>query len=185
MFQAYIIRCLITNRGYIGITSRPLRKRWAEHLYDARKPKTKNMAISRAIAKYGAENFTIESLCCALSWDDICAVEAALIEQRGTRAPGGYNVAGGGEGSFGVKRSPTSIELSAAKHRGKPCHPNTRRASSLFHKGRKKSSDHREKIAAAKRGVSRSPETKAKIAAYWAARRAAGDFKTDRPYEHR
>lgn len=185
MFQAYLIRCLTTGRGYIGITSRLLRQRWAEHLYDARHSRARNMAIGRAIAKHGAENFKIESLCCSRSWDDICAIETILIDQHGTRVPNGYNVGNGGKGPFGVKRTPESVERSAEKHRGKPCHPNTRRAASIFHKGRKKSAEHREKIAAAKRGIPQSPEAKAKIAAYWAARRAAGDFKTDKPYAHR
>lgn len=183
MFQAYLIRCLTTGRGYVGITSRPLRRRWSEHLYDARQPGAKRMAISRAIAKHGAVNFVIEPLCCAKSWDDICAVEPSLIEQHSTRAPIGYNVAKGGEGPFGVKRTPEAVERSAAKHRGKPCHPNTI-AAAHARRSIPKPDGHGAKVSAAKKGKPRSATTKAKIAAYWAARRAAGGFKTSVAYAH-
>ncbi len=141
------------------------------------------MAISRAIAKHGAENFHFEAICSARSWPDICAAEALLIEQHGTRAPHGYNVSDGGEGPFGVRRSAESVERSAAKHRGIPCHPNTM-AAALASKGKSKPADFGGKVAAALRGRPRSADTKAKIAAYWASRRAAGHFKTSVAYAH-
>lgn len=176
-----MITCSFTGRAYIGITSRPLRRRWNEHLYDARR--RGQMAISRAIAKHGAENFRIEAVCSARTWSDICAIETLLIEQHGTRAPQGYNVSDGGEGPFGVRRSAESVERSAAKHRGKPCHPNTM-AAALAGKGRPKPDGFGAKVATALRGRPRSAETKAKLAAYWAERRAAGHFKTVSPYAH-
>lgn len=182
MFQAYLISCLIDGKVYVGITSRPLKARWAEHLYDSR---TKRAAttVSRAIAKHGAESFRIEAICSARSWDDLQEVEKILIAQYGSLAPNGYNLREGGEGAFGRKPSADAVERSAAKHRGKPCHPNTR-AAAIAKKGVKKPDGFGEKIAAARRGTARSEETKAKIAAYWAARREAGEFKTSAPYEH-
>lgn len=182
MFQAYLITCLVNSRRYVGITSRSIRQRWNEHLYDARTRK-KGMAISRAIAKYGSENFRIEPLCSARSWNDICAVEPTLIAQWNTRKPSGYNVSAGGEGPSGVKRDAASVERSASKHRGKPCHPNTLTAA-LAGKGKPKPPGHGAKVAAALRGRSRSKEVKEKISAYWAARRSAGEFKTATPYAH-
>lgn len=183
IFQAYLIRCLVNERAYIGITSRGIKRRWTEHLYDARKRGAK-MAISRAIAKHGAENFKIEAVCSARSWEDICAAEATLIEQHGTRGRCGYNRSNGGEGPFGVTRSPESVERSAAKHRGLPCHPNTRIAATKTHLGKRKSPEHRARIAAARKGNPRSENTKAKIRESWARKRAAGEFKTTEPYAH-
>jgi group I intron endonuclease len=183
MFQAYLITCLVNNRRYVGITSRLLKRRWNEHLYDSRTG-NKGMAIGRAIAKHGPENFLIEPVCCARSWDDICAVEPVLISQWGTRKPDGYNVSEGGEGPFGIKRSPDSVERSAAKHRGKPCHPNTRAAATRTHLGIPKSATMRAKVSAARTGKSRSEATKEKIRMSWAAKRAAGMFKTIEPYAH-
>lgn len=184
MFQAYIIRCLVTGRCYIGITSRTIEQRWYEHIYDAEKG-VKGMAISRAIAKHGVENFQIEPLCIARSWSDICNAEMALIAQWRTRAPNGYNLSDGGEGPNGVKRTAESVERSAAKHRGRPCHPNTKAAAIRTHKGVKKTPEHCARIAAGRAGKPRSEVTKAKIRASWAARRAAGEFKTSEPYAHR
>lgn len=182
-FQAYLITCLVNGKRYVGITSRGLNRRWSEHLYDGRSART-TMAISRAISKHGSSNFTIQAVCSARSWRDICAAEAILIRQYGCRLPEGYNLSEGGEGPFGCKRSAESVERIAAKHRGKPCHPNTRLAGSRTHKGVPKSSEHRARISAAKMGKTRSDSVKEKIRDYWANRRAGGVFKTSRPYEH-
>lgn len=182
LFQAYRICSLIDGKVYIGITSRSLKARWAEHLYESRR-KRSGMTISAAIAKHGAENFVIETVCCARSWGDICDAERLLIDQYSCRTPRGYNLREGGEGAFGYKPSADAVERSAAKHRGRPCHPNTI-AAAHARKGQPKPAGHGAKVAAARRGKQRSPETKAKLRAYWATRRAAGEFKTRQPYEH-
>jgi group I intron endonuclease len=182
VFIAYIITNKVNGRAYIGITSRGVRQRWNEHLYDARVRRI--MLISRAISKHGPQNFTIRVLASAYDWRAICKLEQELISQHGTRAPNGYNVSEGGEGPFGIKRSAESIERSAAKHRGKPCHPNTRAAAIRTHLGSKRTLAHRMRISSAKIGVPRSAETISKIKASWALRRASGEFKTSRPYEH-
>lgn len=78
----------------------------------------------------------------------------------------------------------TLVGLTAAKHRGRPCHPNTRAAAAAFHRGRPKSAQARKRISEARKGKPQSEETKQKLRAYWAARRAAGEFKTDKPYAH-
>ena len=183
MFQAYLITCLVNGRQYVGVTSRTLKHRWNEHLYDARKRHAK-MAISRAIAKHGAESFTIEAICSSQSWEDVCAVESRLIVQHGTRAPNGYNLSDGGDGAFGVRKTAESVERSAAKHRGKPCHENTRAAAVATHLGKPKSAEHCKRIAAARTGTTRTEATKEKLRLYWAKRRANGEFKTAEPYAH-
>jgi group I intron endonuclease len=183
VFQAYCLTCLTTGRVYIGITSRSLKRRWNEHLYASRTAR-RRMTIGWAIAKHGADEFRIEALCCARSWADICEVERVLIEQYDCRAPKGYNLRNGGEGVFGHTPSAEAIERSAAKHRDKPCHPNTRQAATRTHLGKPKTPEHRAKIAASRVGKPRSEATKAKVAAYWATRRATGEFKTPTPYAH-
>lgn len=182
-FHAYLITCLLDGKVYIGITSRTLRQRWNEHIYESRRGRS-GMTLAWAIAKHGAEHFSMEAVCSAGSWADICAVEIALIEQYNCRAPRGYNLRNGGEGVFGHTRSAESIERSAAKHRGRPCHPNTRAAASATHRGRPKSAEMRAKLSAAKKGIPRSETAKQKIRASWAKRRAAGEFKTSEPYAH-
>lgn len=160
LFHAYIIRCLVNGKVYVGITSRSLRARWVEHLYESRRGRSR-MTVGAAIAKHGPENFTMEPICCAVSWADICCVERALIAQYECTTPRGYNLRRGGEGIYGHKPSADAIERSAAKHRGKPCHQNTRAAASLYHKGRKKSAETRAKIAAARLGKKHSAATRA------------------------
>jgi transposase len=123
------------------------------------------MVIGRAIRKHGQENFTIQTICCAKSWKDLCSIEALLIEQYGTRTPSGFNISDGEEGPFGVKRTAESVERSAAKHRGLPCHPNTISAAIAFHLGRPKSATTRAKMALAQTGTIRSIATRAKISA--------------------
>ncbi len=184
LFCGYLVTCRVTGKRYIGITSGDVAQRWKHHVYYSQRERSRASALGAAIRKYGADAFSVEVICCARGLDDIKAVEAVLIQQWATFAPGGYNLTLGGQGRFGFKPSRESVEQSAAKHRGKPCHINTRAAASRFHLGKKKSVQHSAKIAAARRGVSRSNTTKDKIRAYWAARRASGAFKTSHPYEH-
>lgn len=164
VFQAYLLTCLVTGKQYVGITARGLNRRWTEHRYNARSRRS-DMLIGRAIAKHGAENFRMEALCSSRTWGGICAAEALLIIQHGTKSPQGYNLTDGGEGPFGFKHTPEAIERSAAKHRGRPCHPNTRAAAVRTHLGKPKSAATRAKMAAARTGEVRSAETRAKISA--------------------
>ena len=183
MFQAYVITCQRTGKRYVGITGSDLRRRWNEHIYNAKRQANPS-ALYAAIRRYGRENFVIESVCVSMSLAGIRAVESILIQQLGTLSPNGYNLTLGGEGRFGFRPTAESVERSASKHRGRPCHPNTRKAAAVFHKGRKRSVEHRARISAAKIGRPRSEATKAKLRAYWAERRARGEFKTGVPYEH-
>lgn len=183
MFQAYIVRCLSTQKCYIGITAQTLAKRWSQHVSNASNRPMKT-ALYGAILEHGAKGFEIWQIASCRSWADVCAVEIELIRQWGTIVPGGYNLTAGGSAFTGFKRSAESIERSAAKHRGKPCHPNTRAAGIRTHLNKPKPSDQRAKIAASKRGIPRSEATKEKLAAYWQKRRADGQFKTSTPYEH-
>lgn len=57
----YKITNLTNNKIYIGQTFRSLKIRWNEHLSSGRKGKSE-MLISRAINKYGCNNFKIEQL---------------------------------------------------------------------------------------------------------------------------
>ncbi len=183
-FNVYLVVCHETGKRYVGITSGDVARRWKDHIYYSRRARAASSALGAAIRKYGAEAFAVESVACALSAKDAQAIETLLIWQWSTVAPNGYNLTHGGEGRFGFRPSAESVEKSAAKHRSRPCHPNTREAASRFHLGRKRSSEHRARISAAKIGQPRSEATKAKLRASWARRRAGGDFKTLTPYAH-
>jgi group I intron endonuclease len=95
-YEAYRITNKTNGKVYIGITTGGLKKRWAEHLLLS-KTRRRN-ALHLAIAKYGAENFTIEAVGSADSWDALCAIEVELIRTSNSIAPHGYNMTSGGDG---------------------------------------------------------------------------------------
>ena len=112
-FHCYKITCKLNGKGYIGITSNGVKRRFNHHKQDAKKgAKT---PLHAAIRKYGAENFTIEEIKKATNWEDICQIEREMIIIHNTLTQNGkgYNISTGGEGPFGVKRSKaTRMKLS-------------------------------------------------------------------------
>lgn len=108
MFQAYLITCLVNGKQYIGVTARSIKRRWYEHATDS-KSRPGQSALRRAIAKHGESNFTVQSVFCAFTYEDLLVVEKELIQQFGTRSPRGYNLTLGGQGANGCKRSPEHI----------------------------------------------------------------------------
>ena len=57
----YIVTCLINNKIYIGQTRNELYDRWAGHKHDAQR-REYHTAFSKAIKKYGSDNFKMELL---------------------------------------------------------------------------------------------------------------------------
>ena len=96
-----------SGKVYIGITSRPVQKRWQngtgyrQHRY-----------FNAAIQKYGWQNFTHEILFSNLSKYDACEKEKELIKlYNSTDRRFGYNQSTGGEsGACGVHPSQETIE---------------------------------------------------------------------------
>lgn len=156
------------GKVYIGITTETLEKRVRRHLLSARAGKS--YALSAAIRKYGEKYFLVEHLASALSWEDLLLLERQVISQCNSVCPFGYNMTGGGEGSFAIvpsedKRKKISASLSGRtlsdEHRravglaqiGKVIPPETRRKMSEAHKSRAPMSEQQRAIrsAAAKR----------------------------------
>ena len=101
MAHIYKITNILNDKGYVGRTEKDPQERFKGHLYAARTGGP--MVISRAIRKYGVENFKFEVLeeC---SIEDQYIRESQLIEKYDT-FHNGYNSSLGGEGSgAGVKR---------------------------------------------------------------------------------
>ena len=87
----YRITNLINNKKYIGITNN-YKRRWSNHCCG----NSKNMVISRAIKKYGKENFLFEIIQKNLSLEEANQKEIEYIKLENTLAPNGYNVSKGG-----------------------------------------------------------------------------------------
>lgn len=105
--SGYIITNKINKKQYVGITSHSVKHRWKIHQTDAKftNSKYKNH-LHNAINKYGAENFTIQTIKKSKDWPALCQWEIRTIKNLNTKNPTiGYNLTDGGEGAPGIKRT--------------------------------------------------------------------------------
>jgi group I intron endonuclease len=175
----YIITNITNKKSYVGI-AKNLKKRWGEH----RRCSGNNLALYRAIKKYGLEQFVFTHLADAFSWEDACQLEAQLIEAYNT-FDNGYNLTKGGDGSvgragekhpfFGKKRPDHANKMQGENHpmfgKKRP-DVGARNAENIQAKHPffgKKRPEHGAKVSAALKGRKKSPEHIAKM---WASRRA-------------
>ncbi len=125
-FIAYKITHVESGKAYIGITTKPLLRRWRQHIAQLPHRRT---ALGAAIRKYGEAAFDLSVVASAFDRPSLMDIERALIVQERTLSPHGYNLTSGGEGVVGVADE-VRKRLSDA-NRGKP-----------------KSAEHRAKIKA-------------------------------------
>ncbi|CAB4130667.1 grpIintron_endo, group I intron endonuclease [uncultured Caudovirales phage] len=173
--QAYLIRNKINGKGYIGITTRSIERRWYEHRFVEN---SCGKLLSKSIKKYGEEFFEITVLASAIDCvENLKELEKQLISQNNTVVPLGYNLTSGGDGVFGFKHSKESIERMSAQRRGKKQSESTKQKMHEAHLGEKNhffgkihSEDTKKNISKTKQGCAgpwlgkpRSEETKRKI----------------------
>ena len=178
-YCVYMHRNKINNKKYIGITKTSLTKRWGNNGSGYRS--NKQPLFSRAIEKYGWDNFEHVVLFENLSQNEACDKEVELITKYKTQDPKyGYNIQPGGQlGNAGVKFSDESKKkMSDAKkgctlteeHRRKisesckghkPCvhTEETKKKLSDLNKGKKLSEETKKRISESLTGIKRSPET--------------------------
>jgi len=101
-FVAYLVTCLVSEKKYVGITSTSIKRRWSGHVSQSRHANTK---FSRAIRKYGRQNFRIEVIASSRTFKDLLELERILISQYESKEYG-YNATDGGEGVLGFIHSP-------------------------------------------------------------------------------
>jgi len=124
----YTISNKSNGKQYVGISS-DLKRRWRDH---------KNAdgwcaALHNAIKKHGKDSFDFTHIADAFSWQDACDIEKSLIQDLNTKAPNGYNLTYGGDGTLGFRhteeeckrrsercptRNPDVMKLIADKQRG-------------------------------------------------------------------
>lgn len=95
-FYLYKITNLVNNKSYIGITGDAY-KRQLQHF--KMRSKKWNSLISKAIDKYGKNNFTFQILCIGTK-EYISDLENKAIALYETRTPSGYNIKPGGEANL-------------------------------------------------------------------------------------
>lgn len=169
----YLIICSANGKLYVGITSRSVRERFAEHLAEARQGKKR--PLLNAIRKYGAECFSVHEVLAAETWESLCEHEKELIALLNTKPPFGYNVTDGGDGVVGLSsdlRSLIALKNKGRKHtletkrkisessRGRKHTDESRRKLSEAHKGKKLSDQHKLKLSRAHKGKKMKPRTK-------------------------
>lgn len=157
----------------VGQTIRTVKERWYEHCYYAMHGITNNSAVDRAIAKYGADSFTVETIAEGVPVEELCALETEKIIEYDTLSPNGCNLVASQERGY-VVSDETRAKLSAAskrghamsspdryakigmKSRGKhsmPMHPNTRAALIAANTGRSPSSETRRKMSESRKAM--------------------------------
>lgn len=106
-----------SGKRYIGITSQSPERRWL-----GGSGYCKNEYFTRAIKKYGWENFKHEIVAQELTKEDAENLEQRLITQYKTTIKDcGYNIKSGGDSNG--KHSIESRQLMSANRKGKGCGP--------------------------------------------------------------
>lgn len=97
MYRIYKITNKKTKKIYIGQTNKSPEDRLNEHIMNAENGKM--FHLSKAIRKYGKENFIIETIDYALNKNDINEKEIYWIKElKANNRLYGYNMTAGGEG---------------------------------------------------------------------------------------
>lgn len=113
----YKIQNKINNKIYIGQTTRTLDERIGEH-------KRKNSLISRAIKKYGIDNFDINIIDNARTIDELNKKEIYYIKLYDSIS-NGYNLCDGGNNTKGyhhTKESKLKMSINHKKYYGESNH---------------------------------------------------------------
>lgn len=138
----YMVTNKINSKVYIGQTIRSLKTRKYHHIYEAQRGSC--LAFHRAIRKYGAENFTWETVYRSNNLRDLNKAEEYLISEYDSCAKG-YNMCTGGGNS-------RHTEEALQKMRDKPFSDEYRAKLSASGKVKIFSKAHRENLSAAIRG---------------------------------
>lgn len=177
--EVYAHYCELSQKWYVGQTTRSMEERWADHIKSSRAVKTLsyNAPVSRAIRKHGAESFEHQILSVAKSPAELDELEKLWILLLQTKVPNGYNIqAGGGlwtperrcnmQGSREV--SPEGLAALQEVGRRRKGAKQPREAvekTAAANRGRKNSPESLAKMSAAQKGKKLSTETKAKLSA--------------------
>lgn len=170
----YCVTNGVNGKRYVGLTTRPVSERWAEHCGNAGKATT---PLHHAIAKYGPHRFSVEAVESNISIGDLRAREAWWIDHLGAAAPSGYNLLMWHAGAISWHpdsrkkasethrrrlQSPVERERHASMMREVTGRPEYREAMSIALKTRRQDPELRARHSAAMRDLYRSPDAREK-----------------------
>lgn len=133
--EVYKITNKLTNKVYIGITNQGSGARYRHHWYESRIGEPS--PIHRSMAKYSEENFTLEIIDFADTYDELKEKEKYWIKQyNSTDRSVGYNLTEGGDGTFGRFHSEETKEKIRQKALGRKASEDTKKKMSESRKGK-------------------------------------------------
>lgn len=137
----YLIRNSVSQKCYVGLTTKPLEKRWREHLRSSKNGDERPLYC--AIRKYGEASFEVSIL-------ETCAEEELSISERKwikalESFESGYNLTEGGNGYIGSPPEEMREKISQSLI-GHSTSEETKKKISDTLKGRKLPEDTKEKI---------------------------------------
>ncbi len=119
--KVYLITNKINKKKYVGQTIKPINVRWYQHGLET----SQVSCLRNAVNKYGKEKFSIEVLHECNTKEEMDFVEIFYISLLNTKAPEGYNLTDGGEGSIGLITTEATKKKQSAAKLGKHLSPKT------------------------------------------------------------
>lgn len=177
-FTAYRIYCVVTKKSYIGMTTKPLKRRISLHAHVGL---TDDRPLYQDVRELGWGSFTITELATCTSYESAQELERILIAQYNTLYPQGYNLETGGNhgkqaseflksklsiAHIGIPQSEKTIAKRSASMQKAYEEANgyLRDLRSAQFLGISKTEEHKRKIGAGNSGKVRSEELKAHLA---------------------
>lgn len=148
----------INGKIYIGKTSQELAARIRRHL-------RAEYTFSKALRKYGLENFEFTIIDYSDDNDELSQKEQHWIAFYMSKGKNGYNMTDGGEGTPGWHHSAEVREKITIALTGKPLSEEHKQTLSRVHMGVPLSETHRKNVGLANLGKKRSEEAKARYSA--------------------
>ena len=146
--EVYKITNKITGKIYIGITNQGSGARYRHHWYESRIGEPS--PIHRSMAKYGEDNFTLDIIDFAETYEELKEKEKFWIKKfNSTDRNIGYNLTEGGDGTFGRTHSEETKEKIRQKALGRKISEETKKKMSEARIGKcsDKQREHLKKIS--------------------------------------
>lgn len=164
------------GKSYIGITMKTAAERFARHCANLFDQDKADLALVRAMKKYGADRAVLTTLAICDDWGALCLMESRAIVAYGTKFPRGYNLTDGGEGLQGVVVDDGVRIRMANSARAAWAVPGHREKMSALRTGKKQKESTKQKRSASVAAAWADPEYKARLGAAhkaaWVIRRA-------------
>lgn len=105
----YLIKNKVNGKKYVGQTIFSVDVRWKSHI------SSDKSVVSKAIKKYGLENFEFIELCSAKTEIDLNELESYFIKLYDSAGLNGYNLTLGGDASCGKFTKEVRLKMRMAK----------------------------------------------------------------------